>query len=164
MLAKKTSHFCEITASGSAVVLIFNIYGSFYINNLVLKNPEASDATPYNTNRVSVTGSNHANSGARPLYLRRKLSLPRKSCLPRIIKRNTPVVDRAGAGKWLEPTAKGQDGDEISCKLQNNSNVYYTHKSQVIDSYATCGNTSSAERAKNSPTMQLSAIYCKTTP
>ncbi len=33
------------------LVLIFNIYSCFYINNLVLKSPEVGDATLYNTNR-----------------------------------------------------------------------------------------------------------------
>ena len=32
-------------------VLIVKIYISFYINNLVLKSPEAGDAPLYNTNR-----------------------------------------------------------------------------------------------------------------
>ncbi len=33
------------------LVLILKLYSSFYINNLVLKIPEAGDATLYNTNR-----------------------------------------------------------------------------------------------------------------
>ena len=32
-------------------VLIFKIYNSFYINYLILKIPEAGEATQYNTNR-----------------------------------------------------------------------------------------------------------------
>ncbi len=46
----------------------------------------------------------------------------------------------------------------------NYSKVHYIQKSQVIDSYTYYGDTSSAERARNSHTMQFSAIYCKTTP
>ena len=85
------------------LVLIFKIYSSLYINNLVLKNPEASDAPLYNTNRVSLRGSNHANSGV---------------CLVLAKKIQTEYpVGHADAGKWLEPPAKRHEGGTIP--LQN---------------------------------------------
>ncbi len=124
MLAQKTSHELRNHSHSVPLILIFKIYSSFYINNLILKNPEVGDATLYNTNRVCVRGSsNHANSGVRPVLAKKNQ-----------IKRNTPVGDVA-AGKWLEPPAKGQEGDAISCKTARRKVMYITyinHKSLIL--------------------------------
>jgi len=138
-------------------VLIFKIYNSFYINNLVLKNHEASDATLYHANRVSRRVSNRANGGVRPV-LAKKIVLAKKN-------QTEHPAGHAAAGKWLEPPAKGQERRRnLPQNCKKNSSSHYTFKSQVIDSSAYYGNASSAEREKNFHTLQFSAIYRKTTP
>ena len=118
-----------------SLVLIFKIDIYFYINNIALNSPEVGDATLYNTDRASLRGSNHVNSGVRPLSLPRKLSLPRNhACQENQIKRNTPAGGVA-AGKWLEPPVKGQEGDAICCKTARKivtRITYINHKSLVL--------------------------------
>ncbi len=75
-------------------------------------------------------------SRSTPPVLAKKIMLAKKIVLAKKnqIKPNTPVVGVA-AGKWLEPPAKGQEGDEISRKTARKIVMHITyenHKSLIL--------------------------------
>ena len=92
---------------------------------------------------VSCTGSNQANSGVRPV-LAKKIVPAKKSQTDHSRRRR----------EMARTTRKGtRRRRKLPAKLQENGNVYYIQESQIVDSYASYGNTCAAERAKNSHTM-----------
>ena len=124
MLAQKTSHFCEVTAPRFRWFLFLRFIVSFISTTWSSRTPER--AMPRCNIRIGSLAQDRTTRIAE-----QAMCLPRKLCWPRKIKRKT----RVGAGKWLEPTAKGQEGDANS--LQNCNKIvmritYINHKSLIL--------------------------------